>query len=83
MARINVSVPDELAVASRAAGLSFSEVLQAGLARELDRRAKVAELDAYLDELEAERGPVTAQEAAEAEAWADRVLGRTADRRPA
>ena len=37
--------------------------------------AKVAELDAYLVELEGQLGPIPVADLAEAERWADRVLG--------
>jgi post-segregation antitoxin (ccd killing protein) len=74
MARVNITVPDELLARARAAGLSISRVTSAALAEELDRHAKIAELDAYLAELDAELGPVPAAEAAAARAWADRVL---------
>jgi post-segregation antitoxin (ccd killing protein) len=74
MARVNITVPDELLAQARAAGLSISRVTSAALAEELDRRTKIAELDAYLAELDTELGPVPAAEAAAARAWADRVL---------
>jgi post-segregation antitoxin (ccd killing protein) len=74
MARVNITVPDELLGRVKAAGLNVSRVATAALAEELDRRAKLAELDAYLAELDAELGPVTAEEQAAAREWADRVL---------
>jgi len=43
-------------------------------AHELDRVRKIAMLDAYLADLEAELGPIPASEQAEAEAWVARVL---------
>ncbi len=74
MARVNITVSDELMESARAAGLSISRLASAALAEELDRHAKIAELDAYLSELEAELGPVPAHEAAAAREWADRIL---------
>ena len=74
MARVNITVPDNLYVQARAAGLNVSRLAAASLAEELDRRAKVAELDALLDRLEAEQGPVPTEEEAAARDWADRVL---------
>ena len=74
MARVNITVPDEIAAGARAAGLNVSRIASAALADELDRRDKVAALDAYLAELEAELGPPTAEELDEAARWADRVL---------
>jgi hypothetical protein len=75
MARINITVPDELLDRSRAAGLNVSRTASLALAEELDRRAKVAELDSYLEELTAERGPVPDDEQAAARAWADGAFG--------
>lgn len=75
MARVNITMPDDLYTRARAANLNVSQLAQAAVDAELSRRAKVAELDAYLAQLEAELGPVTDGERAEAEAWADRVLG--------
>ena len=51
MARVNITVPDEVIV-----------------------RAREARLDAYLAELEAERGPITEEAAAEGRAWLDAAL---------
>ncbi len=73
MARVNITLPDELLLAARLAGLNVSRHAAHGLAEEIDRRAKLAELDAYLAELETERGPVTAREQAEAVRWVDRI----------
>jgi hypothetical protein len=42
-----------------------------------------AELDAYLAELDAELGPISASEKAEARAWVDKVLGPGKGRRSA
>jgi hypothetical protein len=74
MARVNITVPDELLDRARAAGLNVSRLAASALSEELDRRARVAELDAYLAELDAELGPVPPQERADAAEWADRVL---------
>lgn len=74
MARVNITVPDEVVAQARAAGLNVSRVATAALVDELDRRAKVEALDAYLLQLEQELGPISVDEQAEAAAWADRVL---------
>jgi len=74
MARVNITVPDELLDRAREAGLNVSRLAAAALAEELDRRAKLAELDTYLAELEAELGPITAAEQAAAREWADRAF---------
>ncbi|MGO8882971.1 MAG: type II toxin-antitoxin system CcdA family antitoxin [Streptosporangiaceae bacterium] len=73
MARVNITVPDELLEEARAAGLNVSRLAAEALAEELDRRAKAADLDAYLAELDAELGPVPDHELAAAREWADRL----------
>jgi Post-segregation antitoxin CcdA len=80
MARVNVTVPDGLLEQARAAGLNISRLAATALAEELDRRAKLAELDCLLAELDAELGPVPAHEAAAAREWADRALPAAARR---
>lgn len=79
MARVNITVPDDLLDQARAAGLNVSRLAAAALAEEIDRRAKIAELDAYLAALEAELGPVPEQELAEAGEWADTVQSARPD----
>jgi hypothetical protein len=76
MARVNVSMPDELHEQARRAGLNISQLTQRAVGDELDRLAKIAALDAYLTELEAQLGPVDRAEQAEAATWADRVFGQ-------
>ncbi len=73
MARVNITVPDDLLERSRAVGLNVSRVASDGLARELERRAKVAALDGYLRELDLELGPVSSDELEAAREWADRL----------
>jgi len=80
MARVNITIPDELHEGARRAGLNVSQLAQRAVATELDRLAKIAALDSYLADLEAELGPTGEVERAEAEAWADQLLG-PADRR--
>ncbi len=75
MARVNITVPDDLVEQARAAGLNVSRLASAALAEELDRRAKLAALDTYLHELDIELGPVSAEERAAAQSWADRLPG--------
>jgi hypothetical protein len=74
MARVNISLPDELFERAREAGINVSRTASAALAEELDRRAKVAELESLLGDLDRELGPIPAGEAAAAKAWADQVL---------
>lgn len=83
MARVNITVPDKLLEQARAAGLNVSRLAAAALAEELDRRAKIAELDSYLAELDAEVGPVPQHELRSARQWADAVLSTPAGTDPA
>ena len=73
MARANITIPDELLSQARAAGLNVSRLAASAVAEELDRLAKIAELDAYLAELDAELGPVGDQEVAAAREWATQL----------
>jgi post-segregation antitoxin (ccd killing protein) len=83
MARVNITMPDDLYGQARRAGLNISQLAQRAVADELNRLAKIAELDAYLAELEASLGPTSDAERADAQAWADRVLGGRRTRRTA
>ncbi len=74
MARVNITLPDDLLNQARAAGLNVSRLAAAALAEELDRRAKINELDAYLADLDNELGPVPQHELRAAREWADAVL---------
>ncbi len=84
MARVNITVPDDVVARARQAGMNVSRVATTALIEELDRRSKVDALDIYLAELESELGPIGPEEAAAATAWADRVLtpARPAARKP-
>jgi hypothetical protein len=81
MARVNITIPDELLASARAAELNVSRLAAFALSEELDRRAKITALDNYLQELEAELGPTSAAEQAAAQDWADRLLGDPARQR--
>jgi len=83
MARVNITMPDELYVQAKAASLNISQLAQQAVASELARLAKVAELDAYLAELDAELGPISDRERADAQVWADKILGPAKRRRSA
>ena len=74
MARVNITLPDDLLNQAKAAGLNVSRLAAAALAEELDRRAKVNELDAYLADLDNELGPVPQHELKAAREWADAIL---------
>ncbi len=73
MAKVSVSIPDDVVAAAKAAGLNISRLATLALSSELDRQTKVAELDAYLAQLEHELGPVSVDEATEAAEWASRL----------
>jgi hypothetical protein len=77
MARVNITVPDLLMEQARAAGLNVSRLAAAALEEELDRRTRIAELDAHLAALEAEHGPIPQAEIDAAREWADRTLPAT------
>ena len=81
MARVNITISDELLEHARAAGLNVSRLAAAAVAEELDRRAKTAALDAYLAELEADLGPIPQADQEAAVAWADQITGRPAPRK--
>jgi Post-segregation antitoxin CcdA len=83
MARVNVTMPDDLYVQAKQQGLNISRLTQQAVTAELTRRSKIAQLDAYLAQLETELGPIGEAERAEASAWADRVLAPAHDRRSA
>lgn len=71
MARVNITVPDDVIEQARAADPNVSQLATAALAEELERRAKCAALDAHLLELDAELGPISAAEAEAARTWTD------------
>jgi hypothetical protein len=75
MARVNITIPDELLARTREAGLNVSRVAAMALAEEVDRRAKIDELDDYLRELDGALGQIEADEEASAREWAARALG--------
>ncbi|TAM87806.1 MAG: hypothetical protein EPN43_09065 [Jatrophihabitans sp.] len=77
MARVNITIPDEVLLAARSAGLNVSRLATAALAEELDRRAKIAELDRYLTEAAGGSAAVSAGDARAAREWADRALDGT------
>lgn len=82
MSRVNITVPDDILGRAKSAGLNVSQLATAALAEELDRRAKIAELDRYLRELDAELGPVPEDEKRAARQWADAAFGAAAASTP-
>jgi post-segregation antitoxin (ccd killing protein) len=83
MARVNITMSDALYTQARSAGLNVSQITQRAVAAELERLAKIAELDNYLAELDAELGPTSDKQRADARAWADQALGSAKRRRSA
>ncbi|MGX6448387.1 type II toxin-antitoxin system CcdA family antitoxin [Patulibacter sp. S7RM1-6] len=71
MARVNITVPDELVARARAADVNVSRLASQALADELDRRSRAAALDNYLRDLDAALGPVPDEERLAARTWAD------------
>jgi hypothetical protein len=78
MARVNVTIPDDVLARARGAGLNVSRVATLALSEELDRRAKIEALDEYLRELDVVLGPVSPEDEAAARGWADRAFGDAA-----
>lgn len=78
MPRVNVYLPEELAVEAKAAGLQVSELTQAAIRAELDRRNRAAALQEFLVELDGRQGPATADEMAQADRWAEAVVSEAA-----
>lgn len=74
MARVNITIPDDVVEEARRHGLNVSRLASAAVAFELDRLRKIAALDLYLADMEAELGPIPAHEQAEADEWVDRML---------
>lgn len=69
MARRNISLPDDLDEAAREAGINVSAVTRKALEAELDRKARMARLGEWLDEMDEKYGAPTAEDMAEAEHW--------------
>lgn len=71
MARRNISLPDDLDEQARNARLNVSALAQRAVADELDRRHRMAALDAWLDELDTAHGAPSAKAKAKAQSWLD------------
>ncbi len=69
MARRNISLPDDLDEQARSAKLNVSGLAKRAVADELDRRRRMAALDAWLDELDAAYGTPSAKTREQAETW--------------
>lgn len=82
MARVSISVPDGVVAAAKAAKFNMSRLATSAIEDELDRLDKVAQLDAYLAEMETRSGPIPESDLEEAERWADQVLGSSSPSNP-
>lgn len=73
MARVNISIPEELLARARARKLDISEVARRALETDLRRLDNADGMAMLQAEMEADLGVPTDEEMAEARAWADRV----------
>ncbi len=73
MARVQVTLPDELYAFLESSGLSVDELLRTAVETELRRHEAQVAGEAYLDQLEAEVGEPSAEVYAKARASADRI----------
>lgn len=78
MARVNITIPDDLVEAAKEADLNISKLASEAVADALDKLSKIRALDEYLAELEEELGPPSAEEVAEAKEWVERIFGKKA-----
>lgn len=69
MARRNISLPDDLDEQARRARLNVSALAQRAVALELDRQSRMAQLDAWLNELDANHGAPSPKAMASAREW--------------
>ncbi|MGH3755385.1 MAG: hypothetical protein ACRDRP_22365 [Pseudonocardiaceae bacterium] len=72
-ARVNITIPDDLHRRAKAAGLHMALVARRAVADGLDRLDKTAGLEACRADLDAELGPVTDADRADAQAWVEQV----------
>jgi post-segregation antitoxin (ccd killing protein) len=82
MARRNISLPDQLDEEARRAGLNVSALAQRAVADELDRQGRMAQLDAWLDELDAAHGAPSAEAMASARQWFDSTSAARSKKAP-
>lgn len=83
MARMNISLPDDLVRRAKETGVNVSHLARKALEEEFDRLDKIAAVDQYLAEVEAEQGPITPEEEARAQAFYERIYGPGESRRSA
>ncbi len=72
---MQVYLPDDLYAAVKSHGLRASELLQEAVRAELHRESLRGGLDRYLAEREAEVGPPSPKQLAQAQALIDRLVG--------
>lgn len=85
MARRNISLPDDLDDLARKARLNVSALTQRAVVQELDRQARMVQLDMWLDELDADQGVPSPNAMAAARHWfasARNVQSRDLARQP-
>lgn len=75
MARVNITIPDELVARAKEAELNISKLARDAIVEALDRLYKTAAVDRYLAELEAELGPISPAERARVDAIMDQAYG--------
>ncbi len=73
MVRVKISIPDDLHGRAKEAGLNISELTCDAIVAELERLFKIEALDRYLAGLEAEHGPISAEDRARADAVLDQA----------
>ncbi|GAA4399982.1 hypothetical protein GCM10023153_26890 [Ornithinibacter aureus] len=71
MARVNVSIPDDVIERAREAGLNVSRLATSALEEALERQSKIAMVDDFLSALDNELGPIPADELEAANALLD------------
>lgn len=80
---MNISLPDEIYRQAKEAELNISRLARKAILQELSDRAKLAAAYEYLDEVERELGPISADEHERARQWAEKVFGPESKRRSA
>ena len=83
MDRVNISIPEDLHKQAKEAGLNISKLARNAIEEELERLDKIAALDKYLAELDAQLGPISPEEEAQAQALIERIYGPREARRSA
>jgi len=78
MPRIQVYLPDDLYNEVKEQSLPASLLLQEAVRAETKRRALLASIDSYIDDLAAEVGDASAADTAAARALVDRINGSRA-----